>query len=171
DENQCRTSCERGVEIELVDARSTNVERQRRNVFETPEQCGGLDAAMGFKNANDDVDAGATQRLRGDEHRVGLAHAGGRAEKDLQLAAHGARFLGLNFGEKLVGIRPLLFHCPQITRASVATDYRLAASSARLSSRTLTRGSPRMPRERPSVCAFTSARTLSGSRPRALATR
>ncbi|MEA2665999.1 MAG: hypothetical protein QOI11_2943 [Candidatus Eremiobacteraeota bacterium] len=45
------------------------------------------------------------------------------------------------------------------------------ASSARLSSRTLTRGSPRMPNWRGVTCAAICARTASSARPRTLATR
>ena len=44
-------------------------------------------------------------------------------------------------------------------------------SSARLTLKTLTRGSPRMPRKRPSVCCSTSCRTAWGSSFRAFATR
>src|SRR3954468_7405769 len=46
-----------------------------------------------------------------------------------------------------------------------------ARSSARLSARTLTRGSPRKPRVRPSTCSSTSWRTRSSGMLRAFATR
>ena len=46
-----------------------------------------------------------------------------------------------------------------------------SASSARLSASTLTRGSPRNPSERSSVCSSTSASTRARSRPRTRATR
>src|SRR5206468_1137669 len=44
-------------------------------------------------------------------------------------------------------------------------------SSARLRASTFTRGSPRKPRERPSVCRSTSCRTTAGSSVRTRATR
>jgi hypothetical protein len=56
-------------------------------------------------------------------------------------------------------------------RQHARVPYDVRASSARLSSSTFTRRSPRKPRSRPSICRSTSARTVSSGRLRALATR
>ena len=58
--------------------------------------------------ADDDVDAVGALALRGFEHRVALADAGGRAEEDAQAPAARARLVVLHAREQGVGIGALV---------------------------------------------------------------
>ena len=174
DEEQRRLARERGVEVELLELRARGTRPAARGSSSRPsEQRRGLGAAVGLDDADDDVDAvWRDQVARRLEHRVGLADARRGAEEDLQLRRAGA--LPPRPAPARAGRRDR----PSIARSSVAVRSTSllapgrAASSARLSRSTLTRGSPRMPSVRPSTCASTSARTRGvGAAPRARATR
>src|ERR1022692_5347475 len=208
DENQSRAPNERGVEIEFPDRCARDIEHQWRQWLETLEQCGCFGAAMRFEYTDHDVAAGATQRLGGDQHRIGLADSGRGAEEYLQPAPGRAGLPRLYGGEKLIGVRTLFRHALSLTvvghfgywrsraigpempygmsrpisrsscRKSVSRRWAIAPpihfatrSSAMLSLRTLTRGSPSTPSVRPSVFPATRRRTSSAARPRAFATR
>ena len=80
DQDQRGLPRQRGVEIEFLDRCALDVEHQRRQRLEALEQRRGFVAAVGFEHADDDVPACAAQRLRRDQHRVGLADAGRGAE-------------------------------------------------------------------------------------------
>ena len=97
---------------------------------------------MRFDVSDDDIGAGIFQTARGVQHRVGFAHARSHPEENLQAAARLLGFLFLDTSQQLVGIRP--------HRVCGALS---PSASARLSSSTLTRGSPRRPNERPSSMA------------------
>src|SRR4029077_17480679 len=94
------------------------------------------------------------------EHGIGLADSRRCAEKNPQPPTALARLLGPDLLEQLVRIRPGFGHLGPFS-----------ASSARFSSRTLTRGSPRTPANLPSVCSAINVRTRTRSRPRTRATR
>src|SRR5271157_5771821 len=129
---------------------------------------------MGFDPANYDVHTLGTTGTGRLKHRIGLANPGRRAEKHLELAARAPCFLLAHPREQLVGVgTPGLGHC-RFRRPIVggtAAYFSANRSSARLSSSTLTRGSPRKPSVRPSACALTSRRTDTSANARALATR
>ena len=65
---------------------------------------------MRFDVANDNIHSAGTFALGGFEHGVGLAHAGGVAEEDLQLAAARFGFCGLHARQQCVGVRSLGGH-------------------------------------------------------------
>lgn len=94
------------------------------------------------------------------QHGEGLAHPGRVTEEDLELAPVGLGFLGL--GQLEHGLR---------RRPDVVAVVVHGLSSARLSSRTLTRGSPSRPNCRPSVWLATKPATASTERLRAKAMR
>ncbi len=158
-QDQGGLSGQRGVEVEFLQHLAAIGNLARRQAFEADGERLGLLAAVGFDHADDDIDAQLFLPLRGGEHRIGLADAGRGAEEDFQLAARGAGFLFLHADEEGVGIGTgIACHvCP--------------ASSARFSLSTLIRGSPRIPRSRPSVWRAIACRTSAASIPRALATR
>ena len=62
-----------------------------RQNFEAGNQRFGLLAAVALDDADDDVLAGLLRLAGRRQHGVGLAHAGGGAEEDLQLATGGTR--------------------------------------------------------------------------------
>ena len=67
----------------------------------------GFFPAVRFDDADNDL---ASLRLllpRGLQHGVGLAHARGHAEENLQLAARSSSFLALYLRENLIRIRPI----------------------------------------------------------------
>ena len=115
------------------------------------------------------VHALGLQLARGRQHGVGLADAGRRAEVDAQLAAALARLVARGSAPAArrgrgVGRRSSAWrHCHSRPACSSRLNGALA-SSARLSCSTLTRGSPRKPSRRPSVCRSISCCTCaSGS--------
>ncbi len=104
DEDQLRRPRERAVQIEFGERAAAIVDAGGRQHVEAVEQRGGLAAAVGLDDADDDVDAILPALARGLQHRVGLADAGGRAEEDLELAAPLLFFVSLQLVEKLVWI-------------------------------------------------------------------
>ena len=80
------------------------------------------------------------------QHRVGLADARGGAEENAQAPAPGAGLFCADLGEQLVRVGARVDH-----ELAYSRSLTVGASSARLSRRTLTRGSPRKPNVRPSV--------------------
>ena len=125
------------------------------------EQRRGLGAAVGL----DDADHArrlpcGLQRARGRQHRVGLADAGGGAEEDLAACrARRAALLALHVRQQRVGVGAVGRRC-RPWHQPYGLSVGLCASSARFSSSTFTRGSPRKPSWRPSVCRSTSAAHL-----------
>jgi len=86
DDDESRATLERGVEIELAQLRAAVLDRARGEDLEAPEKRCGIGALVRLDDADDDVHALA-RFARGEQHGVGLAHAGCRAEEDLQPAA------------------------------------------------------------------------------------
>ncbi len=93
-------------------------------------------ASVRLDVADHHVHSGGRQTLGGVQHGVGLAHAGHVAEEDLEAAPALPGFLGLEAAPEACRGRAAVVHPRRIT-ASVS------ASSARFSSSTFTRGSPR----------------------------
>ena len=142
------------------------VDVARRDDLDAVEQLGGLLAAVGLDDRGDHVGAALEPAVRLAEHREGLADAGRRAQVDAQLPA-----LRLVACSAPAGSADRVTHAPSSTGHQLFTGY--FWSSARLSSSTLTRGSPRKPERRGR--AVWSATSLRGPdpalTPRALATR
>ena len=133
---------------------------------------------MGLDDPDDDIPALFQPGARLEQHLVGLADTGGRAEKNLEPA--GAAFLLARLGKQgvgrwtLIGLAPLFGHAAPILKpipCPLATGYVPALSRARLSSSTLTRASPRSPRVRPLTRSSTSLRTSISDTLRAFAIR
>ena len=160
DQRDACPASQRGVEIELLAHDAAVINGQRRQPLEPLDQTLGLDTAVRFDIADDDVRPARLGSAGGLEHRVRLANPGGRSEEQMQSAALRARLFPNDVREQLVRVGP-----------AFAVDHTPPASSARFSSRTCTRGSPRRPSVRPCVCLATSASTVAISRPRARATR
>ncbi len=87
DEDELRAAGKDGVEIHLVELLAAIVDQPSRHDLETIDQRLGFLAAMGFDDADDDIEAICKARPAGHQHFIGLADAGGRTEKDLQPAA------------------------------------------------------------------------------------
>ncbi len=120
-----------------------------RDDLEVPDLLGGVHPAVGLDEADDDVGAPRGPPPPLVEHRERLADAGRGAEVDPQDALAASSRTP----------RPQCAPAPDL------------GSSARLSSSTLTFGSPRKPSWRPSVWSATSARTAATGSPRSRATR
>ena len=127
--------------------------RRRGTTSRPSSQLGDIGPAVRFEKPDDDVDAVALQPVAFLEHLVGLADAGASSRDRPSAARAGSG--GSSGGRR----RPYL-------PASTASVQEPGSASA-----TLTRGSPRMPRVRPSVQARSARRTSVSARPRALATR
>ena len=83
----------------------------------------------------DDTSTPSSRRSRRRlEHRVGLAHAGGGAEEDLELAAPLPRLLLLDAGEERVGIGPVLAHRSSPGRYSTRPGWTAPAPRIDMSS-------------------------------------
>ena len=117
---------------------------RRGTTSRSPICAAGLLATVGLDDADDDVRAAVAAPPPLAEHRERLADARRRAEVDAEGAA-----------------RP----------CALVDPIQRSASSARLSARTLTRGSPMNPSVRSCVCSSTSSSTRASSSPRARATR
>src|SRR4051812_11767280 len=129
---------ERGIEIQLLPHDIPVANADRRQVFETFEQPLGFNAAVRLDVSDHHIRAAGTRAAGRLEHRVGLADTCGGAEKNTQTPAPRASFLYLEMREELIGIRSHFHH----QRARYAPCSGIA-SSARFSSSTFTRGSPR----------------------------
>src|SRR5665811_2412971 len=150
DERDGRSAGDDCRDVEFGEARVPVAHGQAWHDVEALEHHGRLRAPVRLDQSHDDVDAAFAPTVRLVEHRVGLADPGRRAEEHAQ-------------GPALPPFCVHLLHPSDAAQSSTA--------SAALSSRTLTRGSPRKPRSRPLTWSSTSCRTASGSRPRARATR
>src|SRR6185312_2978882 len=166
---------ENRVHIHLVECDAAVRDMATRHDFEITDQGGGIGSAMRLDEPDHDVQPARSHRVRLGEHAIRLADARCGPDVHLELAAPALanqlqeiRRVGRRIGpvwrftrrldER--GARCVLHGVPEAGR----TGSRL--SSAILSSRTLTRGSPKTPSWRPSTWRSTSART-----PRARATR
>ena len=163
DEQNRRSTFERGVEVEFLAYDAAIVHWQRRQLLKALHQPLGFRTSMRLDVTDDNVRAGGASASGRLQHRVGLADARDRAKEDAQPAASRAGFLGLDLRQNSSGSGRVsaMGHC---TCTSLA-------SSARFNSSTFTRGSPSKPKVRPSVAAATSARTASSGIPRVRATR
>ena len=173
DKGDLRPAGQDGIEVHLVQPAPFVLDAPARDDLEAVEQRLGLLPAMGFDHPDDDVVAVLDAGAGGLQHFVGLADAGGRADKDAKLAD--AAILSPGCFQQGVGrwspvsIVSIFRHCasalsgysPKSTALGVEPNAAHTAwplwaavasrSTARLSSSTLTRGSPSMPRRRPSV--------------------
>jgi len=141
-QDQRRLARQGNVDVELLQHRSVMRDFLARDTFEAGDQRFRFLSAMGFDHADDNVRTLLGLLLRCTQHPVGLADTGRGAKEDLELAASRPGFLFLDAGEKFVRIGALVGHWDECS-----------ASSARLSLSTLTRGSPKTPHCRSSVCA------------------
>ncbi len=85
DDDDPRTAGERRVEIEFGKHTAAMVDIAARQYLQPFDERGGLAAPVGFHQTDDDVDAIGLQPTRPRQHRVGLADAGGCAEKNREL--------------------------------------------------------------------------------------
>ena len=104
DEDDCGAPFQGCIEIEFLDAGATVFDDPGREDFQAVEQGGGVRAVMGLDDTHDHVDALGALLARGEEHRVGLADAGGRAEEDLQPPTALPGFLALDARQERVRI-------------------------------------------------------------------
>jgi hypothetical protein len=167
DEQQLRFAREGGVEVELRQHLSAIVDARKRQGFEAVEQRKCFLAAMRFDHADDDIAPVSLRPARGLQHRVGLAHARRCAEEQFQAPAPALLLFALELVEQVIGVGAGHRHCS----SWLSCVHGLAASSARLSFSTFTRGSPMIPNWRPAVACATSASTWVTVMPRAFATR
>ena len=181
DQHDLRPAREDGVEIHLLERLALVVDAPARNDLEAVRAaprspCGRGSRRRRRRRRTPSLLAGAGLL----QHLVGLADARRGADEDLQLAdapllAAGRLEQGVRRGA-LVEVAPLVGHRQHrsVARDAARSALSLRAGrdpSARLSASTFTRGSPRRPRMRPSICSATSWRTRSSGMLRALATR
>ena len=147
DEHDLGPTREDRVDVHLVQHRVPVRHLSPWHHLQMGDLVGGLLAPVRLHQSDDDVGAAFLSADAFAEHLVGLADARRRTEVDAQRSA------GHRSGAYEVGAHP---------------D---SSSSARLSGRTWTAGSPRTSRVRSVVCSSISARTSSMARPRSAATR
>ena len=178
DQGKLRAAREQSVEIHFLQLTAFVFEAMARNDLEAVNKRFGLCAAMGLDHAHDDIVAVLQSRARLLQHLIGLADARRRTEKDLQ--PPGAALLLACLGKQgvrrraLVRLTPLVCHGASVlTRDLVPLAHHgvPARSRARFSASTFTRGSPKRPRVRPSICSATSWRTAFSGMLRAFAMR
>ena len=149
DQQDPGVTLQRGVEVEFLAHHAAIADRLQRQALQRLEHALGLATAVRLDVTDHDVGPRRLGRERRLEHRVGLADSRRSPEEDTQPPAACPCFLGLHLCQQSVRIRAIVCH-PAII------GYR-SASSARFSSSTFTRGSPRTPSVRPAVAARTSA--------------
>ena len=76
-----------GIDVELGERDAVVFDFARRDLFEAIDELGGFGSIVRFDITGYDIDAAAPGGLGGLQHGVGLAYAGGIAEKDLEMAA------------------------------------------------------------------------------------
>jgi hypothetical protein len=117
-EQDARTTCEGRIEIELVAYDAPVFDSQCRESLEALEQTLRFDATVRLDVADHYIRiCRGASTVRGFEHPVRLAYAGGSSKENAQPPALGAGFFGLNVSEKLIRIRPVIVHpmrCAQI---------------------------------------------------------
>ena len=163
DQDQLRPLRQRRLEIELDQLRAAIGHFLAREHVEPQHQRLGLGPDVRLDVADQHVDAFAGLLATGLEHGVGLADAGRRAEKDLQLAARFLGLFGLHAEQQGIGIASTVVHFRSAGSSKITpiglTDY-LILSKSRFKVTTLTRSSPSSPNVRNVVCLATSSRTL-----------
>src|SRR6202035_3615873 len=87
DEEDRRPAGAGAVQVELLELDAAVLGEAGGQELPALEQRLGLPAAVGLDPADDHVDAAPAELARAQEHGVRLAHPGGGAEEDLQLAA------------------------------------------------------------------------------------
>src|ERR1019366_6890798 len=145
---------------------------------ETVQQRFGLFPALGLHDADDNIVAVFPSSAGLLQHFVGLADAGRRTHEDLELTdatlfPPGRLKQGFRRGSS-IKIATLVCHQtsgPCDRPRGWPIYFFPASSSARLSSRTFTRGSPSKPKGRPPGRSATSSRRRSSGMLRAFATR
>src|ERR1035437_9708200 len=142
------------MDVHLCEGGAAILDLLQRHRLQPLEQLGGVFAAMGLHEANDDVGAAPGAPVALLEHGHGLADSGRGAEVDPQESASACH------GSSL----PVLSHCDAPMVCPVTQGF--SASRARLRFRTLTRGSPRNPKVRPFVFWATRAWTCATLRTR-----
>ncbi len=86
DEGDLWTARNQRIEIHLLEGLVPVFQLLARNNFKALQQRFGLRPAMGLDHADHDIDAGLPLGMRALQHFVGLADAGGGADKDLEPA-------------------------------------------------------------------------------------
>ncbi len=101
---------QRCVEVELLTHDATVPDGQRRQLLDAFLEALGLDAAVWFDVSEHQVRAHGTRTAGGFQHRVSLADARGRSEKNAQPPAPRPGLLGRDMFEQLIGIGPRIGH-------------------------------------------------------------
>src|SRR5262249_10640478 len=177
DQRYLRMASDHRVEVHLLEPLAPILEALARNDLEPVEQRLRLLASMRLSDADGDVIAVLLSGAGLLQHFVGFADTGRSAHENLEPA--GLSFFpprGLEQGLRrgsLVSVTARVRHQGANSLPCQASScYRAAArSSAKLSANTFTRGSPRRPSVRLSICSSTSWRTRSSGMLRAFATR
>ena len=136
DQGERRAAGQQGVEVHLLQRIAAIVDVPAGQHFQPLQQRRGFGPAVRLGDADDDIGALAPARLGAGQHFVGLAHAGGGAEENLQPPAAGVAGGLLQQGVRR-GTDVAVRHGP--------AQCIFSPSSTRLSARTLTRGSPSTP--------------------------
>src|SRR5664279_4219343 len=178
DKNDLWPASDNGIEVHFLKPLALVLKAPARNDIETFQQCFGLFPAMSLHDADDNIVAVFASGTGLLQHFVGLADARRRTHEDLELTdatlfPPGRLKQGFRRGSS-IKVATLVCHQtsgPCDRPRGWPIYFFPASSSARLSSRTFTRGSPSRPRARPSVRSPTSWRKLSSGMLRAFATR
>ncbi len=105
DQANGRPASQDRVDVHLAEGHAAVFDDARGDDLEVADLLLGLGAAMGLDQADDDVDPLRLEPVPLAEHRIGLAHAGRRAEVDLEPAPR----LTADQVQELLGSRSLEF--------------------------------------------------------------
>ena len=141
DQHQCRLAMQDRVDIHLVEPMALMIGRLARDDFEALNLGFRLLTSVGFDHPDDHIYTGVPPSGSIGQHFIGLPYTRRRPEKQLEAALAFAR----GSAQQRVGIGAGVGHRPYFARGGATL------SSARLSSSTFTRGSPKKPSSAPST--------------------
>ena len=126
DQADGRPARQDGVDVHLAEGHAAVLDDAGRDDLEVADLLLGLGAAVGLDQADDDVDPLRLEPVPFAEHRVGLAHAGRRAQVDLEPAPR----LAADQVQELLGSRAMEFRGGHGNGPRLVREPRSVASTA-----------------------------------------
>ena len=120
DEEDGGVASQRGVQIELPAHDSAITDFHVGKSLESFEQPLRLNATVRLNVTDHDIGSAGPDAPRRLQHCVGFTYAGCRAKENPEAPALGARLFGLNVGEQLIRIGPLIGHFRKVIAKSRA---------------------------------------------------
>ena len=112
-------ACQRRIEVESVQGRSTIFDRATWQHLKPLQQCFRLRTSVRIHPADDDIHPFSTPGMRGFEHGVRFAHASRGAKEDLEFATGPVRLFRLHTGQQSIWVGPVIVHTPHTSRTGM----------------------------------------------------